>query len=236
MRAVLSAIAAPTLVINHVENRYVMQAWSEHLASAIPDARLVLLPGIDHLYWIGDTRAILSEIEEFLTGVRAAERPDRVLATVLLTDIVGSTDHLSRLGDRSWRELLALHDAVVRRQLQRFRGQEIKATGDGFLATFDGPGRAIECALSITEAAHRLGVDVRTGLHTGEVELCGDDIAGLTVHIAQRVMSLAEAGEPLVSRTVTDLLAGSGITFVDRGEHELKGVPGRWRLFGVARG
>ena len=183
--------------------------------------------------YLGDSDAVVDEVEEFLTGNRHVPDTDRVLATVLFTDIVGSTEHAAQLGDRRWRHLLDGHDAAVRRQLDRFRGREIKTAGDGFLATFDGPGRAIQCACAIRDALRALGVDVRIGVHTGEIELRGHDVAGLAVNIGARVTALARGGEVLVSSTVKDLVAGSGIPFEDRGEHELKGVPGVWRLFAV---
>ena len=177
--------------------------------------------------------AILDAVEEFLTGHLAPPESDRVLATLLFTDLIDSTPQAARLGDRHWRELLVTHDAIVSQELERFRGRSVKSTGDGVLATFDGPARAIRCAFAIRDALAALGLEVRAGLHTGEIELLGDDIAGIAVHTAQRVASLAAAGEVLVSRTVADLLAGSEITFHERGEHELKGVPGSWKLFSV---
>jgi class 3 adenylate cyclase len=176
---------------------------------------------------------MLDAIEEFLTGHLPAPQSDRVLATVLFTDIVGSTEHAARLGDRRWRDLLATHDAVVRAEVLRFRGGLVKTTGDGVLATFDGPGRAIRCSWAIRDSAKTIGIEVRAGLHTGEIELIGDDVAGIAVHIGARVLAHAAGGEVLVSSTVKDLVAGSGINFSERGEHELKGVPGVWRLFAV---
>jgi class 3 adenylate cyclase len=176
---------------------------------------------------------MLDAIEEFLTGQLPARHSDRVLATVLFTDIVGSTEQAARLGDRRWRDLLATHDAVVRAEVLRFRGGLVKTTGDGVLATFDGPGRAIRCACAIRDSARTLGIDLRAGLHTGEIELIGDDVAGIAVHIGARVVAHADGGEVLVSSTVKDLVAGSGINFTERGEHQLKGVPGAWRLFAV---
>ena len=201
------------------------------MAERIPGAKLVEFPGHDHLWWFGDQDAISDEIEEFLTGARHAPEPDRVLATVLFTDIVGSTERAAELGDRAWRDLLERHGEVVRRQLGAHRGREVKTTGDGFLATFDGPARAITCAREIAEGVKPLGIDIRAGLHTGECEVIGDDVGGIAVHTGARVSALADAGEVLVSQTVRDLVAGSGIEFEDRGEHELKGVPGEWRLF-----
>jgi class 3 adenylate cyclase len=203
------------------------------MAEQIPGARYVELPGLDHFPWVGDSDAIVDEVEEFLTGVRHVAEPDRVLATVLFTDIVGSTERASELGDHAWRQLLDRHDAVVRAHLERFRGTEVKTTGDGFLATFDGPARAIQCAMELTVALQALGIEIRAGLHTGEVEVRGDDVGGIAVHTAARVLAEAQAGEVLVSRTVTDLVAGSGIAFVDRGSHVLKGIVGAWQLFAV---
>jgi len=183
--------------------------------------------------YLGDTDAVVDEVEEFLTGSRHAPEADRVLATVLFTDIVGSTERATELGDRRWRDLLDSHDEAVRRQLERFRGREVNTIGDAFLATFDGPGRAILCACAIRDAVRALGIEVRAGLHTGEVELRGDDVAGVAVHIGARVAALAGPSEVLVSGAVPPLIVGSGIGFEDRGEHELKGVPGTWRLYAV---
>jgi class 3 adenylate cyclase len=177
---------------------------------------------------------MLDAIEEFLTGQLPAHRSDRVLATVLLTDVVGSTEFMAQIGDRRWKELLADHDALAEAEVGRFQGRKVKSTGDGVLATFDGPGRAIRCACAIRDAVRSLGIDVRAGLHCGEIELQGDDVAGMAVHIGARVSALAEAGEVFVSSTVKDLVAGSGIDFEDRGEHELKGVPGTWKIYAVA--
>jgi len=203
------------------------------LAARIPGAKYVELPGADHLPWVGDPDAILDEIEEFLTGARPTIEPDRVLATVLFTDIVGSTERLAQVGDRRWRELLGAHHAIVRRELERFRGHEVNTAGDGFLATFDGPARAVRCAGAIRDAVRSVGLEVRAGVHTGEIELMGDDVGGIAVHIGARVAAGAGPGEILVSSTVKDLVAGSGLVFEDRGAHALKGVPGEWRLFRV---
>jgi class 3 adenylate cyclase len=203
------------------------------MAKQIPGARYVELPGDDHLPWVGDYEAVLEEIREFLTGVRVAEEPDRVLSTVMFTDVVGSTEQATSLGDRRWRDVLDAHDSAVREQLTKYRGHEVKTTGDGFLATFDGPARAIRCACAIRDAAHDLGLAVRVGVHSGEIELRGDDIAGVAVAIAQRVSAQAQPDEVLVSSTVKDLVAGSGIAFADRGAHVLKGVPDEWRLLAV---
>ncbi|MGH2722734.1 MAG: alpha/beta fold hydrolase [Actinomycetota bacterium] len=233
VRSVLPTIAVPTLVIHRRGDLVMHQGEARYLAEAIPGAQLSLLPGDDHLPWAGDQDAILDEIEEFLTGVRPVPEPDRVLATVVFTDIVGSTERAAELGDRRWRALLDSHHDVVRRELQRFRGREIDTAGDGFLATFDGPARAVRCAAAIGEAVRGLGLAIRAGIHTGEVERAGDDIRGLAVHIGARVAALADPGEVLVSSTVKDLVAGSGIEFDGRGAHTLKGVPGRWRLYAV---
>jgi class 3 adenylate cyclase len=234
VRPALATLRVPTLVLHRRGDRIVNRRAGQWMAEQIPGARYVELAGQDHFPWTGGADAVVQEIREFVTGARHAAEPDRVLATVMFTDIVGSTDRATSLGDREWRALLDAHDAAVRHQLERFRGREIKTTGDGFLATFDGPARAIRCGLAIHDAAAGLGIEVRVGLHTGEVELRGDDISGVAVNLAARVGALASPGEVLVSRTVTDLVAGSGITFSDRGERELKGITGRWRLFAVA--
>lgn len=233
VRAVLAHIQAPTLVLHRSGDRISDVAQGRAIAARIPDARFVELAGEDHIPILGDPDAIVDEIEEFLTGVRPAPEPDRTLATVLFTDIVGSTKLAAELGDRRWRDLLLQHDGVVRGQLDRFQGKEIDTAGDGFLASFDGPARAIRCALAICQTVRNLGIETRAGLHTGEVEVMGDNIGGIAVHIGARVSALAHPSEVLVSRTVVDLVAGSGIEFEDRGEHELKGVPGRWKLFAV---
>jgi len=231
VRAVLPTIHVPTLVLHRRGDRVVNRRAGEELARQIPDARYVELPGIDHLPCAGDAEGVLGEIEEFLTGARSVPEPDRVLATVMFTDIVGSTERATRLGDARWRELLAAHHDAVRRELARFRGREVKTLGDGYLATFDGPARAIRCGHAIAEAVRRAGLEVRVGLHSGEVELIDDDVGGIAVHIAARVGALAAAGEVLVSSTVKDLVAGSGITFEDRGTRTLKGIGDEWRLF-----
>jgi class 3 adenylate cyclase len=233
IRHVLPVIAVPTLVIHRSEDMIVTVEAGRDLAAKIQGAKYVELPGEDHLWFHGDTDAILGEVEEFLTGTRAAEIIDRILATVMFTDIVDSTRKAAALGDRRWRDLLARHDTLMRRELERHRGREVKTLGDGFLATFDGPARAIRCACSARDAMRGLGVEVRAGLHTGECELIGDDLGGIAVNIGARVGSVAGPGEVLVSRTVTDLVAGSGIEFTDRGVHSLKGVPGEWQLYAV---
>jgi class 3 adenylate cyclase len=233
VRPLLPAIQAPTLVLYRSGDQLGGRHHAEYLANHIARAKLVKLAGEDNLLFVGDSDADLDEIEEFLTGVRQAPITDRALATILFTDLVGSTQRLAELGDRRWRALLDAHDRAVRRQLERFRGKEVNTAGDGFIATFDGPGRAIECGRAIRDAVHALGLEARAGLHTGEIEVRGDDIAGMAVHIAARVAALADAEEVLVSSTVKDLVVGSGFEFEQRGEHELKGVPGTWRLFSV---
>ena len=234
VRAILPTIHVPTLVIHRHGDRVVSRHAGQELAEQIPSARYVELPGIDHLPWAGDSEGVLGEIEEFLTGARAVPEADRVLATVMFTDIVGSTERAAEAGDARWRELLAAHQAAVRRELGRFRGREVKTLGDGSLATFDGPARAVRCGRAIVEAARAQGVDVRIGLHCGEVEVMGEDVGGIAVHIAARVGALAGGGEVLVSSTVKDLVAGSEISFADRGAKQLKGVPDEWRLFAAA--
>ncbi len=231
MRHLLGAIRVPTLVVGHAGWRGYEQ--SRYVAEHIDGARYVELPGEDNLFFVGDTGPLLDAIEEFVTGRLPRHDVDRVLATVMFTDVVGSTDQAAGMGDRRWSELFATHDGLTRAELERFRGREIRTTGDGFLATFDGPGRAVRCACAIRDAVRAIGIDVRVGLHTGEIELHGDDIGGIAVHIAQRVQALAQPDEVLVSRTVADLVAGSGIAFADRGTHALKGVPDPWHLFAV---
>jgi pimeloyl-ACP methyl ester carboxylesterase len=235
IRDVLPTIQAPTLVLHRRDDRMVNVEMGRYLAEHIPGAKFVELEGTDHLFFTGDADAILDEIEEFLTGTRAVPDTQRVLATVLFTDLVSSTERAVELGDARWRNVLESHQTRVRRQLERFHGREIKTTGDGFVATFDGPARAINCAVAIRDVVRSLGLEVRAGVHTGEIELSGgDDIAGVAVHIAARVASTAGPGEVLVSRTVVDLVVGSGLEFEDRGDYALKGVPGEWRLYAVA--
>src|SRR4051812_40882889 len=231
VRDVLPAIHVPTLVLHRHGDRVVNRRAGQALAAQIPGARYVELPGIDHLPWAGETEAVLGEIEEFLTGARSVPEPDRVLATVMFTDIVGSTARALELGDARWRSLLADYLAAVQREIARFRGRQIKTLGDGCLATFDGPARSIRCGHAIAAAARGLGLEGRVGLHSGEGDPIGDDVAGIAVHIAARVAELAAPGEVLVSSTVKDLVAGSGIAFADRGAHELKGIADDWRLF-----
>ena len=231
VRGVLSSLRVPTLVLHRRGDHDSRLDEGSYIAEHIPGARFVELEGEDHVPSI-DSDQILDEVEEFLTGARRGPEPDRVLATVLFTDIVGSTERASELGDRRWRELLERHQAVVRRELERFWGREIDTAGDGFLATFDGPARAVRCARAIGNGVRGLGIEVRAGLHTGECEVLGDKVAGVAVHTGARVAGAARPGEVLVSNTVRDLVAGSGIQFEDRGEHELKGV-GSWRLYSV---
>ena len=231
VRDVLPSIATPTLVLHRRDDQAIDIRHSRYLAAHIPGARYVELEGRDNLVVVGDSEQVLAEIEQFLTGTHTPPEPDRVLATVMFTDIVGSTETAARLGDRAWRELLARHDQLSRAQLARFRGRAVKSLGDGFLATFDGPARAIRCAIELRDEVGELGVELRAGLHTGECEAIGEDVGGLAVHIGARVGALAAPHEVLVSNTVKDLVVGSGIGFADRGEHALKGVPGTWRLW-----
>jgi class 3 adenylate cyclase len=232
LRAALPLISVPTLVVHSARNSFVPVEHGRYLAEHIPGAQLVELDTADHVPWASDAD-VAGEIEEFLTGTRTLAPSSRMLSTVLFTDIVGSTEQASSLGDRSWKDLLENHDRAVERQLRRDGGRLVKGTGDGVLATFDGPARAVQCAGAIREAVQQLGLEIRAGLHAGEVEWRGDDVSGIAVHLAQRVQARAEPGEILVSRTVVDLVAGSDLRFDDRGEHDLKGVPGPWRLFSV---
>jgi class 3 adenylate cyclase len=233
LRGVLPSIRVPTLVLHRAGNRHIRVGHGRYLAEHIPGAKYVELPGEDHLIIVGDTEAVLGEIEEFLTGIRPLPESDRVLATVLFTDIVTSTERSAQVGDRRWKDLLDQHDTLIRRELERHRGRLVKNTGDGILATFDGPARAIRCAQAIATSVQSLGIEVRAGLHTGEVELRGEDVTGMGVNIAARVMDAAGSGDVVVSSTVKDLVAGSGLRFADRGTHDLRGVPGEWRLFAV---
>jgi class 3 adenylate cyclase len=235
VRGALSSIDVPALILHREDDPVVHPAQGRFLAERIPGSRLVTLPGSDHLAWTEGQDALLDEIEEFLTGSRHTHEPERALATVLFTDIVSSTETAARVGDRRWRELLERHDTIVRRQLAAHRGREVKTMGDGFLATFDGPGRAIRCASAVSEAVHEIELEVRAGIHTGEVELIGDDVGGMAVNIGARIGALAAPGEVLVSSTVRELVVGSGLEFAERGSHTLKGAPGQWRLFAVAQ-
>ncbi len=232
---ILSTIHIPTLVLHRAGDLMIEVEQGRYLAEHIPGAKFVELAGEDHLWWVGDTEAIVNEIEEFVTGTRSVKTDDRVLATVLFLDIVGSTECAVALGDAGWHTVLDGYYATVRKELTRYRGKEIDTAGDGFFATFDGPARAIRCACAIRDAVKALGIEVRSGLHTGECELIGEKVGGIAVHIGARVMSKAGASEVLVSSTIKDLVAGSGIEFEDRGLHSLKGIPGEWRLFTVQR-
>jgi class 3 adenylate cyclase len=234
VRHALPAVSAPTLVLHRSDDPLVPPAWARLMAEQIADASYTELPGRDHLAAVGDPDSVLDEIEEFLTGTRPVHEPARMLSTVLFTDIAGSTERATELGDRRWGDLLGAHDGLVRRQLERFEGREVKTTGDGFLATFDGPARGIKCAREVVAGARELGIEVRAGLHTGECEVKDDDVGGIAVHIGARVGALAGPGQVLVSGTVKDLVVGSGIEFDDRGSHSLRGVPGEWRLYAVA--
>lgn len=230
VRGLLPKLAVPTLVVHREGDRYIRVGAARYLAEHIPGAHYVELPGEDDLFFVGDTDALLDEVEEFLTGSRQAPEGDVVTASLLFTDIVASTEQSARMGHRKWSALTDAHDALIRATLHRHRGIEIKNIGDGFLATFDATTRAVRAAIEIVAAANGLGLKVRSGVHTGEVELRSDDVVGLPVSIAKRICDLADPGEVLVSRTVSELAAGSGITFADRGDHTLKGVPGRWHL------
>ena len=234
VRAVLPTIRVPTLVVQHADDAIVTPEKGRYLRDHIADAKYVELPGRNMFHGVEPWRDSFQAVAEFLTGHQAQVDDDRVLATVLFTDIVGSTRMAAEIGDSNWRALLDAHDAVVRSQLARFRGREVNTSGDGFLATFDGPQRAIRCAMAIRDAVQPLGIEVRAGLHTGECELRGDDIGGIAVHIGARVSALAKANDVLVSSTLRDLVIGSGLEFDDRGMHTLKGVPGEWHLFAVA--
>jgi pimeloyl-ACP methyl ester carboxylesterase len=236
VRDILSSIRVPTLILHRTGDLIAPVEGARLMAETIPDAKLVEFDEPDHLPFMGDYDSISDEIEKFLTGTRQTRPLDRVLATVMFTDIVDSTKRAAEAGDRRWRELIERHDELTRRQLDRFRGREIKTLGDGFLATFDGPARAIECACAIRDGVGPLGLHVRAGLHTGECELGGGDVRGMAVNIGARVGAAADPNEVLVSSTVKDLVVGAELEFVDRGEHDLKGVPGTWRLFAAAPG
>jgi class 3 adenylate cyclase len=233
VRPLLPSISVPTLVLHREGNRFIRLGAGRYLAEHIRNAKFVVLPGEDHLIFVGDTDAVVDEIEEFLTGARSGAEGDVLTMTVLFTDIVSSTEHQARVGLGEWSRLTDHHDAMVRTALTRHRGHEVKKTGDGFLATFDAAGRALRCAADILTGAKTIGLDLRAGVHSGEVEVRGDDIAGLTVSVAKRVCDLAGPGQVLVSRTVTDLVMGSGLDFEDRGDYKLKGMSGNWRLFSI---
>jgi len=234
VRAVLPTIRVPTLVVQHADDEFALPAGGRYVAEHIPGAKYVELPGRNLNHMVEPWRPSFQEVAEFLTGEQAEVADDRVLATVLFTDIVDSTRRAAEMGDRDWHALLDAHDAVVRSQLARFRGREVNTSGDGFLAMFDGPQRAIRCAMAIRDAVPALGIQVRAGLHTGECEVRGEDIGGIGVHIGARVSALAAPNEVLVSSTLRDLVIGSGLEFEERGTHELKGVPGEWHLLAVA--
>jgi pimeloyl-ACP methyl ester carboxylesterase len=234
VRDILSTIRVPTLILHRMGDLIAPVEGARLMAERIPDARLIEFEGSDHVPFTGDFEPVVDEMEEFLTGTRQPRPLDRILATVMFTDIVDSTRRASAAGDRRWRELISRHDQLTRRQLERFRGREVKTLGDGFLATFDGPARAIECACAIRDGLAPLGLEVRAGLHTGECELAGDDVRGMAVNIGARVGGLADPNEVLVSSTVKDLVVGADVEFTERGEHELKGVPGTWRLYAAS--
>jgi class 3 adenylate cyclase len=236
VRAVLPAIRVPTLVVQHADDPIITPAMGKYVADHTPGAKYVEVPGRNMFHFVEPWRESFREIAEFVTGQQPDVPDDRVLATVLFTDIVDSTRRAAEMGDRDWHALLDAHDAIVRVQLNRFRGREVNTSGDGFLAMFDGPQRAIRCAMAIRVAVQSLGIQVRAGLHTGECEVRGDDIGGIGVHIGARVSALAGPNDVLVSSTLRDLVIGSGLEFEDRGAHQLKGVPGEWRLFAVASG
>jgi pimeloyl-ACP methyl ester carboxylesterase len=234
VRDILPTIRVPTLILHRKGDLIAPVEGARLMAKRIPDARLVEFEGDDHVPFTGDFEPVMDEMEEFLTGARQTRPLDRILATVMFTDIVDSTKRAAKEGDRRWRDLIKRHDELTRRQLDRFRGREVKALGDGFLATFDGPARAIECACAVRDGVGPLGLELRAGLHTGECELDRHDVRGIAVNIGARVGALAEANEVLVSSTVKDLVVGADLEFADRGEHELKGVPGRWRLYAAS--
>jgi class 3 adenylate cyclase len=228
---ILSSIQVPTLVIHRTEDKLVSIEGGRELAQGIPGARFFEMPGQDHLPWMEDYPDYMPEIQELLTGERSDHVVDRVLATVMFTDIVDSTVKAEKAGDSVWRGVIEGHNQIVRKQLQKFRGHEIKTMGDGFLVTFDGPARAIKCAKSICEEVKRLGIEIRAGLHTGELEMTENDVRGISVNITARVSALSQGSQVLVTRTVKDLVAGSGIVFNDFGEHVLKGIPDQWQLY-----
>ena len=231
VRPVLETITAPTLVLHREDNRYVRIGNGRFLAEHIDGAEFVELRGGDHFFHAGDIDSFLDPVETFLAGTAPRSEDDRVLATVVFTDIVGATEHLDRVGDRAWRDLLERHHSLIRREISRFRGREIDTAGDGFFATFDGPARGVRCAMSIRDAVKSLGVEIRAGVHTGECEVIGDKVGGIAVHIGARVMAMARPNEVLVTRTVKDLVAGSGLELADSGVHTLKGVTGEWLLY-----
>jgi class 3 adenylate cyclase len=234
-RAKLPLITAPTLILQRADAAFIGVGHGRYLAEHIAGSHYVELPGTDTLYWVGDATPILDEVEEFITGVRGSFDAERILTTIVFTDIVGSTQRAASLGDNRWHALLDNHDNVVRHEFERFRGIEVNTVGDGFVAMFISPSVAIDCAVAIVDAVRPLGIEVRVGIHAGEVEVRGDDIAGMAVHIGARVAALAGPSEVLVSSTVREIVTGSRRQFAERGEHELKGVPGRWRVHAVVR-
>jgi class 3 adenylate cyclase/pimeloyl-ACP methyl ester carboxylesterase len=236
LTGVLTSIRVPTLIVHRKGDRHVRDGHAQYVADRIPDARLVALPGDDNEWFSGEIEPLFDEIEQFVTGMRRARRTDRVLATILFTDIVGSSERATTLGDATWKGLLEAHDELIRSHIESFGGRLVDTTGDGALATFDGPARAIYCACGIRDAAASLGLSIRAGLHTGEIEIMNDRIGGLAVHIGARVAALADADEVLVSAAVPPLVAGSAIRFTPRGTHELKGIPDQWAVYGVEEG
>jgi class 3 adenylate cyclase len=233
VRPLLPDVAVPTLVMHRVGDRVVEVENGRYLAERIPEARFVELPGDDFVLWAGDTDAIADEVEEFLTGRRIGPEATRIVATVMFTDVVGSTARADALGDRAWSDLLRAHDSRLRTQLGRFGGREIDTAGDGFFASFASPTAAIRCAHAVQQSVRELGIEIRIGIHTGECELVGEKLRGLSVHIGSRVAGKADAGQVMVSQTVKDIATGSGFVFEDAGEHELKGIPDRWHLYRV---
>ena len=236
VRSVLPAVQVPTLVLHRNKDARVPIEVGSDLATKIPNARFIEYPGVDHAFWSGETGPMLGDIEEFITGHRdnSSGELERVLATVLFTDIVNSTRSAAAMGDQAWRQSLDNHDHLAKHMVDKHRGSLVKSTGDGILATFDGPGRAVRCALALGSATQQIGLPLRAGLHTGEIEVRGKDIGGIAVHAAARVMGQSQPSEVLVSRVVTDLVAGAGLKFTDRGSYELKGLPGRWDLFAAS--
>lgn len=232
VRTALPQIHAPTLVI-HREGSFVPIELSRYLAAEIPGARAAFFPGRDHVYWFGDWEPIVDEIEEFLTGARHMSNPDRSLATIMFTDIVSSTERAADMGDQRWRALVERHDEILRAEIARWGGRPVKTLGDGVLAVFEGPAKAVRCARAMADAVRPLGIEIRAGVHSGECERSGDDVAGIAVNVAARISALAGSGEVLASSTVRELVLGSGLEFVERGVHQLKGVPGEWHVYGV---
>jgi class 3 adenylate cyclase len=235
IRDILPTLHAPTLVLQRTGDRLIGIEEGRYIAEHIPGAKLVELSGEDHFWWVGDSDSIVNEIQLFLTGEQQAPEPDRALATLLFTDIVDSTKRAAEIGDRRWHDLLSSHDILIRKVIARFQGRAVKSTGDGVLATFDGPARALHCAVALQDEVQKLGIEIRAGLHTGEIELMGQDVGGIAVHLAARVMAQAQANEIWLSRTVKDLVVGSGFKFGERGAFNLKGIPGEWHLFILQR-